>query len=397
MASTNGKDLIVVDKTVALIGDETSLETVTDRLMALHPAANQVGIVGMRLVAQLAIMTGANPLPTSGEVWVWKDHDRMVVDLGIAYYRRMARRNDEVFWIDEPRPMTESERSRFTVPEGSLASICKAYCGSKLVRLIEMGARWDVAETRVARTSIGVVDRFEMFRKNGGKYWKAGDPIDPPKGRTWQWVCDKRAEKGFYRMEALIDTTFTDRLEQVQRMVAEIGDRPSVGTPEQQRAMMLALQEEYGAELPDDFYGDDEGDYIDGAAEVVTETVDEETGEIVTTATPVDDMPPWEGKSEFGDDETEPAAAEPAPAISHEEREKYMRIAARAGSMKEFAEAIVAAQVGYSNVPHVVQAVTSKNKGFNECNGKKGQPFVFPDADIQDVANWLVERKQVPA
>ena len=392
MTNVNGKDLAVVDnKTVALIGDDNSLQTVTDRLMALHPAAEEVGKAGMRLVAQLAIMTGANPLPTSGEVWVWKDRDRLVVDLGVAYYRRMARKNDEIFWVEEPRPMTDAERKTNTVPEGALASICKAYCGSKLVRLRDMGAPWLTAEARATRTSTAVVDYEEMFRTRAHQkgWWKEGDPIKPPKGRTWQWVCDKRAEKGFYRTEALIDTTFTDRLEEVQRIVAELGspERPQIGTPEERRAMTLALHEEYGAPLPDDFYEKRDTADDDFVIDVTAEQVEIEA----------EVLPPWEGETVFEDEpEPEPVVAKVLEPVTPEERDNHLRRAYRSDSLRTMALAIVDAQVGYDNVPHVVAASVSDNKGFNVSNGIEG-PFNFGSTDVQDLVNWLVIRKQVPA
>ena len=42
------KALAMRDQTVMMIGTENALETVTDRLMSLHPAAKQVGQPGMR-------------------------------------------------------------------------------------------------------------------------------------------------------------------------------------------------------------------------------------------------------------------------------------------------------------------------------------------------------------
>jgi hypothetical protein len=42
-------------------------------MMKFHPAYTDVGDAGMIAAAQLAILSDANPLPTMGEIHVWKN------------------------------------------------------------------------------------------------------------------------------------------------------------------------------------------------------------------------------------------------------------------------------------------------------------------------------------
>ncbi len=397
------KALAMRDQTVMMIGTENALETVTDRLMSLHPAAKLVGVPGMRLVAQLAMLTGANPLPTSGEVYVWKGrgNEGLVVDLGIAYYRRMARRNDEVFWIEEARPMTQQEAEKHAVPEGALASICKGYCGSKLVKLVEMGAPWDVAEARATRTSAAIVDHKEMYRTKDTNWSKKGDPIDAPRGRTWQWVCDKRAEKGFYRMEALIDTSFVDRMAQANKLVAEFGgpayveqdpDRIAAGN-----AIAETLEEEYGDPnnpMPKATISNvrvERSVPNNWQEQEARGRPDPRTEELPSANAQPSTLPAVEQEAE-----EQLARTEARPQTKQEaqpaDRNAALSAAASANNFGELAQQVVIARVGYDAVSHVIQACTSKTVGFNVAHGIEG-PFNLDSIDKQDLVNWLVERK----
>jgi hypothetical protein len=217
-------------------GEETEITTIMNRLMSLHPQSGEVGTEGMRAVAQLSLMVGANPLPGVGEVHVWRDwKGQLSVMLGIAYYRRKAKEKDSVIWMErnDPRPMTNEERKANGVNPNDLAAICKGYVLSTYLKLIETGMPWDVVERKIARTGTAIVSHKEMFhqtdkkRKNGSVYAKKGEPIPAPNGRTWQWVAQKRAEMDFYRTMSLIDTTITDAFEaRKDEVLALMKERP---------------------------------------------------------------------------------------------------------------------------------------------------------------------------
>lgn len=68
----------------------------------------------------------------------------------------------------------------------------------------------------------------------------------------------------------------------------------------------------------------------------------------------------------------------------------YINAAIASVNMKNFAQNIVAAGVGYDEVPHVVTALTST---YAE---ETGEAFVFPKSDVnkrRSLVNWLVDRK----
>lgn len=221
--------ITISNKLEMTYGSRDDVREITDRLMALHPQAKEVGIPGMRAVAQMAIMAGANPLPTAGEIYVWTDFTgRVSTDLGIAYFRRIAAQKDTTMWANgsEPRPMTEQEREQYNIPEGAVAGICKGFLLSEYTQLLDRGVPWQAAMDMLARTSTAVVAKDEMFFADtdyNRKKNRVGKPSPPPSGRTWQWVAEKRAEKGFYRMKALVDTTLTDAIQaQAKQVLATV-------------------------------------------------------------------------------------------------------------------------------------------------------------------------------
>ena len=191
----------------------------TKRLMHFHPAANKFGQPVMLKVAQLSIAHGANPFPgPAQEVHVWKggkqlvDGERVdappVIYFGIHFYRRKAREVDAIAWSFEPRRMMPDERKRHNIPEESIAAICAGSRVSEMKAMRTLGASFMEARDATRRTGIGVVEVKELTDRHG-------KPIDPPRGRTWEWVASKRAEMDFYRSQSLlyagaIDLTLPD-------------------------------------------------------------------------------------------------------------------------------------------------------------------------------------------
>ncbi len=218
-------------------GGRDDVREIATRLMALHPAAKEVGERGMQAVAQLAIMAGANPMPGAGEIYVWMDSKGMiVVFLGVAYYRRIASQKDTLMWAfngGQPRPMTPAEREERGIPEGAVAAICEGLKLSEYEKLLGAGVPWEAAQQMLKRTSYATVGQQEMVYQRNTKYRTAGDPVDPPHGRTWQWVAEKRAEIGIYRLMSLVDTTLTDAMQERVKQVLGHVDRAE-GPPKSQ-------------------------------------------------------------------------------------------------------------------------------------------------------------------
>ena len=218
LTTTNGNSAL------AAYGDVDTVGEVFNRLMKLHPQADKLGAGAMRLVAQAAILTGANPLPPPlGEIYVWDDgRGGLSVDYYIGYYRRKASEKDTVVWVDEPRTMTEDEAERHGVPTGAIGGICKGARFSKVREMMREGIPYREALQLAGKTETAMVAGKEMRRERDTKWSKAGDPIDAPAGRTWAWVAAKRAEKAFYRAESLVDTTLTDAIENTRQAAADV-------------------------------------------------------------------------------------------------------------------------------------------------------------------------------
>lgn len=207
---TSGKSAI------AAYGNREEVREITDRLMAMHPEATTVGKDVMRTVAQLAIMRGANPLPTAGEIWVWQDWGGKVnMTMGIAYYRRIASSKDTVLWLDEPRLMTDLERAERNIPQGDLGAICRGALLSGVRELVSVGASFQEAKELLARTATAVVEYGDQYYTNDNpkRGIKSGDLRAAPHGRTWEWVAEKRAERDFYVMMSLVDDSLTNKID----------------------------------------------------------------------------------------------------------------------------------------------------------------------------------------
>lgn len=205
------------------IANSNKVNSIASQLMKLHKNADEIGESTMLVVAQLAVMSGANPLPKAGELWVWLDSYRNpVIDFGIAFYRRMARQVDVLSWCWDttdngdifpfkPRAMNEQERKDNGVIDGDIAGICQGYRQSEFFSYLDRGVSQEVAMMTCSQAGIGIVSHKEMYAqkdyktKNGYVYRKKGDLMDAPTGRTWQWVANKRAEKDLIRALSLIN------------------------------------------------------------------------------------------------------------------------------------------------------------------------------------------------
>lgn len=161
-----------------------------DALMGMHPAAKEVGLEAMRSVAQLAVMTGANPLPGSNGIHVWKDEKgRICTQFGMGFWRSEADRAGGILWIDPPRPMTETERKTYGIQPGVFTSICRAALGRDVFQLRAQARSFgddlsfNEAKREVARVGVGIATSNEYGKK----------------GRPLQWTADERAERDLLR------------------------------------------------------------------------------------------------------------------------------------------------------------------------------------------------------
>ncbi len=173
-----------------------------DALMAMHPAAREIGIEGMRTVAQLALMTGANPLPGVNGIHVWHDpkSGKIVTQFGIGFWEGQARLAGGYTWLERPRPMTEAEKADWAVPKASTAFICAAALTKEVYAFLKeyhtntgRPLPFREALAYVAKTGVGVAGPNE--------YAKSGRPP--------AWTAEQRALRDVLRKLVPIGSTAT--------------------------------------------------------------------------------------------------------------------------------------------------------------------------------------------
>ena len=178
------QDFDVDGTAIEMYGGRAMIRELTTRLMGLHPAAREVGESGMRAVAQLAVLVGANPLPSTNEIHVWTEHNRITVDLGINYFRRRANELGGIYWVEQPRVMSDREYQEYGIdPQLEIGSICKGARIEKIRQLLDLGLPFEAAVNGNARTGVGLVNR-NATAKNG---------------RPLSWTAFKAAEKDLCR------------------------------------------------------------------------------------------------------------------------------------------------------------------------------------------------------
>ncbi len=155
-----------------------------DRLMAMHPAAGEVGAAGMRAAAQLALMLGVNPLPGVNELHVWKDNKgRTCISLGVNYWRRKAQEWGGVLYETRPRAMRPAEAQEYGIPGGTTAAICRGVRTEDMLKFHALGFSTSDIWNMCAATGVGTVGANE--------YAKSGRPL--------LWTATKRAETDMLR------------------------------------------------------------------------------------------------------------------------------------------------------------------------------------------------------
>lgn len=191
----NDKELMVIEdeQTAVYAGrpiDRDLVVEFADTLMGVHPQAQEVGVQGMRTVAQLALITGANPLPGTNGIHAWKDNKgKVCIQFGVGFWRSQAELEGGRLWTFRPRPMDDQEREYYGIAKGQTASICSGAMKRDVFGLMhdarELGIEMSIKDAKgeVSCIGVGVV--------NGNEY--------DANGRTKQWKADLRAERDLLR------------------------------------------------------------------------------------------------------------------------------------------------------------------------------------------------------
>lgn len=200
-------DLVTQDQSQLMqaYGSEDEIGGIFNRLMKMHPSArdSQIGDHGMRMVAQRAILAGADPL---SEVHVWYSGGKVQTELDISYYRRKASELGlEILWVDQPRAISETERAEQGIPTNTIGGYCRGALRAEVKRnMDDFGMPFEKALQMCAREGVAT----------------AGEKA-PPAGRTHTWVAQKRAEKDLYRKLGVTDNRLTTALTSHAHQVAE--------------------------------------------------------------------------------------------------------------------------------------------------------------------------------
>lgn len=199
------QDTEMVNGALTQYAPNSTLEQLVDRILAIHPAAKEVGKDGMRLVAQTAILMGASPLPGTNEIHVWKQGNKINVTLGINYWRRRAVAKGFAF-VQQPRPMNTEEREMYHIADGEIAAICKGVPNESLAQakiMMEMGFDQKSITEGISIIGIGSVktDLVRDYNTGAPKVDREGHDIyvDQKNGRPLVWTAIKRAEMDLYK------------------------------------------------------------------------------------------------------------------------------------------------------------------------------------------------------
>ncbi|NIS53102.1 MAG: hypothetical protein GWN94_18680 [Phycisphaerae bacterium] len=178
MSEQENSLVVVEDGYVGRPIDRDKVVEFGDTLMGIHPQANEVGVLGMRTVAQLALITGANPMPGTNGIHVWKDKKgNTVIQFGIGFWRGEIEKEGGMLWIEQPRPMTDLERATYEVLDGQhgwICSGCRKRDALDLLREVkEIGIEMTLAEAKneVGYTGTAIVNAQEYNKTTKSRGW----------------------------------------------------------------------------------------------------------------------------------------------------------------------------------------------------------------------------------
>lgn len=336
--------------------NQEQIITLGDNLMGVHPAAKDIGKVGMRTVAQLAIMTGANPLPGTNGIHPWIDNKgKLCIQFGIGFWRGEVEKRGGMIWVDRPRLMTDDERTNWGVSENEVGFICRGTTWDAVKKIrqeeMELGGELSLKEARemLYKEGVGIVGMETWGNSSNYKEQKTG--------RSLYWTAAERAERDLCRKLAPIFTPG----QHVETRRLSRGPGFGIGP----------------------FEGEDENDLLFGP-EVKTTKPEPEDGIF----------------EEVPGAESEPEPKKQRAEVTEPERHTIADI--RAELEGEIKDGIIllgdvyetAVKTGlYNNWQHAYRAVTNKKTGFDLKGAKSHKKSKVTGKGGLAVFDWLVSRK----
>lgn len=167
-------------------GNEDDLYALAQRIMDVHSFAEEMGEEGCLYMAQIALATGARPLPEElGEIPVWRDKKtgELIFMLGFPYFVRVMESHGGGVWWPTARSMSKEERTEYKVFGDDLGYVCGLLRKSDVEIVSKLNVNPEEMLGNMRYVGIGKVSVEEMAE---GK---------PPIGRTWASVGMRRASK----------------------------------------------------------------------------------------------------------------------------------------------------------------------------------------------------------
>jgi len=226
---------------LARYGESDDVKGLTARLQTMLPNANEIGLTGVALVAQVAILHGLDPLPGADHLYAWKQRDRrtgqekVVVTIGYKGLLHLARK--QVRFTYQSRPMTDDERAEHGLQDGAVGYVTTLHLIADALECKQAGIPY--------HPIIGTAT------------WKPGEEV--PRGRTAAWVAKKNSLKDALRQVVTTGTRLQEAIDSALQLDRGeyTGEDWSLEIGEQNEQVLI----ESGLVPPDD---DGEGD--EGAA-----------------------------------------------------------------------------------------------------------------------------------
>jgi hypothetical protein len=167
------------------------VQDVLNRLLKLHPQAEQIGAVGLKAISQIAIAIGANPLPGCNEIHAWVDTKKngereLKICIGYNYYNRIAELNGGIMWHIQPRYMTVDEKRANDIAETTYAAICSGTSRNAYLQLLKYGLKHNEIMATTAMTGYGIEI---VYQKNGADVFETAKST-----KHFGWTLNKRAK-----------------------------------------------------------------------------------------------------------------------------------------------------------------------------------------------------------
>jgi len=163
-------------------GSRDDIAALSRRIKSMMPGGDKMSTAQAMALAQYAITLDANPF--RGEIYGFVSRGRFVLVDGYKLLVRWAKR--QYNYSEKYEELTGDE-----LPAGAIGYRCWILRDDQrqvLRDLVLVGAEFQEAFEVAATPAVGVVTKADRTNRQG-------QPVDPPKGWTWEQVARKRALK----------------------------------------------------------------------------------------------------------------------------------------------------------------------------------------------------------